>query len=71
MHHAKVMVIVVVALAVVVVLLTPLPGAWAASKEQVLYNFNNNGTDGEGPAAGLIFDTMCGQDSCLAVIHPR
>ena len=29
---------------------------WAQTHEQVLHNFNNNGTDGYYPRAGLIFD---------------
>ncbi len=29
---------------------------WAATHEQVLYSFNNNGMDGAQPVAGLIFD---------------
>ena len=29
---------------------------WAAAQERVLHNFNNNGTDGLEPYAGLIFD---------------
>ena len=29
---------------------------WAATHEKVLHNFNNNGTDGGTPYAGLIFD---------------
>ena len=30
---------------------------WAASHESVLHSFNNNGTDGVNPYAGLIADT--------------
>ena len=29
---------------------------WAAAQEKVLHSFNNNGTDGLSPDAGLIFD---------------
>src|ERR1039458_7566385 len=29
---------------------------WATAQEKVLHNFNNNGTDGTSPRAGLIFD---------------
>src|ERR1035441_332430 len=29
---------------------------WATAQEKVLHNFNNNGTDGTNPRAGLIFD---------------
>src|ERR1039458_5392996 len=29
---------------------------WATAQEKVLHNFNNNGTDGTNPHAGLIFD---------------
>jgi hypothetical protein len=30
---------------------------WAAARGRVLYSFNNYGTDGSAPCAGLIFDT--------------
>src|ERR1035441_7190093 len=29
---------------------------WATAQEKVLHNFNNNGTDGVSPQAGLIVD---------------
>ena len=45
------------ALAILAVTLS-VTSTWAATnwKEKVLYNFNNNGTDGYYPLAGLIFD---------------
>ena len=32
-------------------------GTWAFAQETVLHNFDNNGTDGAYPYAGLVFDT--------------
>ncbi len=32
------------------------PSTWAATQEKILHTFNNNGTDGAVPLAGLIFD---------------
>jgi uncharacterized repeat protein (TIGR03803 family) len=46
----------IAALAVVFAVLLPSSGAWAASKERVLYSFKNDGKDGDVPYAGLIFD---------------
>jgi uncharacterized repeat protein (TIGR03803 family) len=43
-------------LAIILAVLLQSAGAWAASKERVLYSFKNNGKDGEVPYAGLIFD---------------
>jgi uncharacterized repeat protein (TIGR03803 family) len=44
-----------VLLAVATVMLVSVPGAWAASNYKALYNFTDS-TDGDSPAAGLIFD---------------
>jgi uncharacterized repeat protein (TIGR03803 family) len=57
MQRTKLMSIIVAALVVILVVLMPLAGAWAASKERVLYSFKNDGKDGMAPSAGLTFDT--------------
>ena len=44
-----------VPLAAIMVILMLVPGAWAASKYKVLYQFEGH-SDGSGPDAGLIFD---------------
>src|ERR1700690_2745696 len=43
------------ALAIIAVTLF-VTSTWAAAQETVLHSFNHNGTDGQRPAAGLIFD---------------
>jgi uncharacterized repeat protein (TIGR03803 family) len=57
MQCTRLMSIAILALAVILVALLLSAGAWAASKERVLYSFKNDGKDGMAPTAGLIFDT--------------
>jgi uncharacterized repeat protein (TIGR03803 family) len=56
MQPLKLMLLVMVALVVGALVLIPLNGAWAASKEQVLHSFQENGEDGLQPFTGLVVD---------------